>query len=44
LGQFDEALLSEEKAIRLARERRELSREEIAGFRKEAEKMKNRSL
>jgi tetratricopeptide (TPR) repeat protein len=44
LGRFDEALLNEEKAISIARKTKELTRKEIKGFKKEAKKMKSRTL
>ncbi|MES2458652.1 MAG: hypothetical protein V4594_24065 [Bacteroidota bacterium] len=44
MGLFDVALFYEDKAIRLARRQKELSREQIKGFKKEAKKMKDRTL
>ena len=44
IGLFDAALLYEEKAIRLAKKQKELSKAEINGFMGEAKKMKSRSL
>ncbi|TCC99938.1 hypothetical protein [Pedobacter psychroterrae] len=44
IGLFDAALLYQEKAIQLAKKKKELSKAEINGFREEAKKMKSRSL